>query len=140
VMSNKEAPNPCIPEMKRHGAIFVRDGTWVHDLARLVHARRMVVSRSSFTPALMLISRPKDVLYAFVSRYRIPQWGGSTWQMDRYDRFGPHHKCRATDAYENAVMKNWSANRDQIHILKTIRAGCIWEYGQLGPLSAYDPI
>jgi hypothetical protein len=138
VMSNREAPNPCIAQMERDGAVFLRNGTWMHDLAHLIQARRVVVSRTTFIPALLLLSKPKDALYAFVSRYRIPQWEGATWQMDRFDRFGPHHKCRATDAYENSVMRRWNASLVQVHIIETTRAGCTWEYGQLGPLSEYD--
>jgi hypothetical protein len=52
-----------------------------------------------------------------------------SWHADRYDRFGAHHKCRATPEYEDTVIRTWRANHKQIvHMMTTVN-GCIWEYG-----------
>jgi hypothetical protein len=129
VMSNREGPSPCVAHMVNAGASYVSAGDAMSDVARLVHARRIVVSRTTFTMAAMLLSKPKDVLYAFVTRYSMCIWPNHTWSHDSYDRFGRHHKCRATLDYEEAVLREWQATEEQMHIMETTSNGCKWAYG-----------
>jgi hypothetical protein len=129
VMSNHNEPNPCVEPLVAQGAVYGSLQGPREDLARFVHSRRMVVSRTSFTMAIMLLSKPKDVLYAFVTRYSTCIWVNHSRLHDDYDRFGPHHKCRATDEYDEKVLREWHATDEQIAIMRTTKKGCVWEYG-----------
>jgi hypothetical protein len=129
VMGNHDHPNPCIERLVAQGAVYdSSQGPW-EDFARLVHAKRLVVSRSTFTMASMLFSKPKDVLYAFVTQYAMCIWEGHSRLNEDYDRFGAHHKCRATPEYDDKVLREWHATDEQLEIMKTIQKGCEWEYG-----------
>jgi hypothetical protein len=129
VMSNADRPSPCVDQLVRKGAVYASTETPLHDLARFVHAKRMVASRTSFTTAIMLLSQPKDVLYAFVTQYSMSVWPRHSFLNDYYDRFGPHHKCRATKEYDEKVLKHWEANELQMQMMTDTQTGCVWEYG-----------
>jgi hypothetical protein len=89
VMSNHGQPSPCVKQLVAQGAVYGSlQGPW-EDLARFVHAKRIVVSRTSFTTAIMLLSKPKDVMYAFVTKYAMCVWVNHSRLHDEYDRFGP---------------------------------------------------
>jgi hypothetical protein len=129
VLSNQDHPNPCVEQLVANGAVYGSlHGQW-EDLARLVHAKRLVVPRSSFTTASMLLSKPKDVLYAFFTKYSMCIWDGHSRLNDDYDRFGAHHKCRATPEYDDKVLREWQATDEQKEIMNTTKKGCEWEYG-----------
>jgi hypothetical protein len=129
VMSNNDPPSPCVQHLVKLGAVYGSLETPFHDLARLVHSRRIVISRTTFTAAAMLLSKPKDVLYAFVTQYSLCIWPNHTYLLDYYDRFGPHHKCRATPEYDENVLKEWHATDEQMHVMETTEKGCVWEFG-----------
>jgi hypothetical protein len=129
VMSNYDRPSPCVEQLVELGATYGSLEMPMHDLAMLVHSRRMVVSRTSFTTAVMLLSKPKDVLYAFVTQYSLCIWPNHTYLNDYYDRFGRHYKCRATPEYDKAVLEEWHATDKQMKIMETTKNGCVWEFG-----------
>jgi hypothetical protein len=129
VMSNHDRPSPCVQDLLKLGATYGSVETPLHDLARFVHSRRMVVSRTSFTTAIMLLSKPKDVLYAFVTKYSMCIWPNHTYLHDYYDRFGQHHKCRATEEYDEFVLKEWHATDEQMEMMEKTEKGCVWEFG-----------
>jgi hypothetical protein len=129
VLSNQKGPSPCVRQLVAQGAVYGGlHGRWM-DLARLVDAKRMVVSRTSFTIADMLLSKPKDVLYAFVTRYSTCVWQNHERLHDDYDRFQPHHKCRSTDEYDDLMLQEWHATDEQMEIMITTKRGCTWGYG-----------
>jgi hypothetical protein len=119
VMSNPGRPNPCVALLVEAGAVYVTTQTYLQDFACLVHAKRLVASRSTFPIAAMLLSKPKDAFYALVSSKTILRY--------QFERFGPCRKCRTTDAYEEEVIKTWTANERQLHFMQTTHNGCVWE-------------
>jgi hypothetical protein len=128
VMSNHGQPSPCVERLLKMGATYGSVETTFHDLARFVHSKRIVVSRTSFTTAIMLLSKPKDVLYAFRSRYTMCPWPKGMYLTDNYERFGPHYRCMATEEYDDKVMREWHATEDQMAILLKSENSCVWEY------------
>jgi hypothetical protein len=127
VMSNQDKPSPCVAPLVNSGAKFASKEVPMEDLARFIHSKRIVVSRTSFTTAIMLLSKPKDALYAFVTQYSMCIWPNHTFLNDYYDRFGKHHKCKATPYYDEMVLKEWHALDHQIAIMKNT-TGCTWSY------------
>jgi hypothetical protein len=129
VMSNHDKPSRCVEQLVAQGAVYGSLQGPREDLARFVHAKRIVVSRTSFTTAIMLLSKPKDVMYAFVTKYSMCVWVNYSRLKDEYDRFGPHHKCRAPETYDDLVLRKWHATDEQMEIMCTTKEGCVWEYG-----------
>jgi hypothetical protein len=129
VMSNGDNPSPCVSQLVARGAVYASKETPDHDFARFIGAKRIVTSRTSFLTAIMLLSKPKDVVYAFVTQYSMCVWPNHSFLNDYFDRFGPHHKCRATEEYDEKVLKRWSASEEQMEILEKTKKGCVWEYG-----------
>jgi hypothetical protein len=129
VMSNRDKPSPCVAQLLARGAVYVSAGEPVEDFARFIHARRIVVSRTSFTTAIMLLSEPKDALYAFRTRHSMCIWPRHSRLHDDYERFGRHYRYRATNEYDARVLQEWHATDEQMEIMKTTNKGCTWEYG-----------
>jgi hypothetical protein len=124
VMSNVNYPSPCIEKV---GGLYEKPKSVWHDLAKLIQAKRIVTSRTTFTPAVMLLSEPKDAFYAFVSKVSMCDWKGHSILNDDYERFGKHRKCKATLEYEMGVLKKWEANQRQVEVMMETKEGCIWE-------------
>jgi hypothetical protein len=120
VMSNHGKPSPCVKQLVAKGAVYGSVQGPREDLARFIHSKRIVVSRTSFTTMVMLLSQPKDALYALTTQYSMCVWENHSRLNDDYDRFGPHHKCRATPEYDDKVLRDWHATDEQIQIMTTI--------------------
>jgi hypothetical protein len=129
VVSDAIDEHPCIAQMVESGATYVKKRPVLEDLARLVRSRRMVAGRSAFPMMAMLLSKPKEMLFAFASKYPIVRYKPYAWLLDRYGRFGTHYFCNATYPYEDAVLRNWQVTETQISMMKTTQSGCSWEYG-----------
>ena len=105
---SEDSANPCFQLLKERGLRHVRGGVaW--DFARLVYARRLVVSSSSFCRAAVALSPVAKQLYTFNYPWR---------------DFGSHWNCVPERRFRELVMRNWTNSPDQVALIRN--SSCFW--------------
>jgi hypothetical protein len=93
----------------RHGALY-RRGRFEQDLAAMIYARRIAVSRTTLAHAVLNLSPVPKLLYSF--------------EVPRNDAFGLHAVCVPTPEYGKNVLHPWRANSSQFDLMMT--DACQW--------------
>jgi hypothetical protein len=118
--------NWCIPVCEKKGAVHVR-GSLAMDFSTLVHAKRMVLSRSTFSRAAMYLSPVEKIWYNFGSMglldVSLDDRNHHIWTA-----LGPHDYCAGDYGFEKYVVLRWRP--DVYH--KVLTDKCAWHHYTLG--------
>jgi hypothetical protein len=107
ILFSDSPANPCVAELLKLNAKLEITSVF-HAVRELVHAQNFVLGRSTFSLALMLLSRyaGKSQFYSYAY-----QWSD----------IGTHWNCIETNVYYEKVLSKWVSSPDQIALLKTER-------------------
>jgi hypothetical protein len=107
ILFSDSAENPCVNDLLRMGAKLKI--TSVFDtIKELIHADLFVLGRSTFSLALMLLSKQAGSGQFYLFAYK-------------WSDIGTHWNCVETKKYYENVMVRWKSSPDQIALLKTER-------------------
>jgi hypothetical protein len=89
---------------KLGGSVF--QGTVFESIRLLTHAEGLIMARSTFSIAAMLLSE-----YAGIGRFYSFAY---PWAD-----IGSHWNCMASEAFESKIMRRWYATPEQLELLMT---------------------
>jgi hypothetical protein len=130
VILSENRLNPCVDVLIARGGVFRDNSSWLTDLTMMVYARRIILSGSSLSKAIMLLSPVRKVFYTF------NEFGpdGSKGRLYRFWRFGRHWHCIPnTEYYQKVMNSTWKVSDAQLGMMLT--ENCTWE---TLPRSGYD--
>jgi hypothetical protein len=105
ILFSDSTTNPRVGELLKRGVEF-KVASVFNTVTEITHADRFVLGRSTFSFALMLLSKfaGKSVFYSFAY-----QWSD----------IGSHWNCIQTQQYYDKVISKWVSSPDQVALLKT---------------------
>jgi hypothetical protein len=120
LLMSEDLANPCIPYCINQGAIWHIHTSWRIDMAILLWARRIVLSRSTFMRPVMYLSPVTKVWYDF-GGLNITDCGcGKVWYY--VQPFGPHWRCIPSNDYQRDIILSWNINK----MRRIITENCTW--------------
>jgi hypothetical protein len=118
--------NPCVNVSVSKGAVF-DPGTFMTAFSKLLWAKNVVLSRSSFPRAALYMSPFRKNFYVFEGDVNSIN---GRWNMFvvRFLEHGDHWECLASDEYKQEIVPGgvgrWRASKEQMELLQ--RDKCNW--------------
>lgn len=111
ILIAEDRKNPCVNVIEKFTEGFV-SRSFFEDMSFILHAKNLVISRSTLTNAMVTLSPNLENLYSF-----------------NHSRFFDVnvHNCVPTDHYFNNVIKVWKNNRLQIDLMMKSKSCAVWQ-------------
>jgi hypothetical protein len=117
----KDARNVCTDLCRKKGAILHLGDSIEKDFSIMLHAKRLVTSRSTLMRAVMYLSPVAKIWYYFGSSALI-DCGMDEWPLHLWPVFGPRQVCIPSREFEKHVVLEWSINKAPL----LIKEKCTW--------------
>jgi hypothetical protein len=102
--------NPCTGVLMKAGARWI-ERPMIEDLAIMIDSRRSILSKGSFALGMIYLTIYEKVYYAF-------QYG--------WPGIGRHMCCEPTKEYEEKVLANWKATKEQKALMVSSKCRVWW--------------
>jgi hypothetical protein len=119
---SEDSANPCLQLCLDRGAVFHPHTPWRDDLAILLWAERLVLSRSTFMRLAMYLSPVRKTWYHFGGLDIVDAGCGPVWYY--LQPLGPHWHCIPSADYQKEVILDWNVNKTS----RLLRDNCTWSW------------
>lgn len=123
IVTTSDQKNPCINAAINAGAKY---SGWIsgrEDLSRMIYAKNLVLSRSSFPRAALYLSPIKKQFWVFHG-VENRGWNHFDWAKRFFFEFGPHTNCVASKGF-TPLLEDFHNSEKQIQLIKSEK--CRWQ-------------